>query len=261
MRYIHPAALIGLFLNVALGLGFFLEAGHLDLKDLGLNDMQMQNAVQHFIELLRVMYVGMLALQALALGMLVSRISAGVWLAGFATLFLLPVSLVYFIGILLTHNRIKYGPFTFAGAPATMARPHMAFAAYARKKLALFSGINALLFLFLFTQGSVNPSLIFLGLALAGLALVLRCAKFHALALYDDHFTLLPGALAFPLRIPYDSVRIATLLADQSIQFQMDAPGGVRLLTWSLSGIDPRERRQALEELGAALAAQNVPLQ
>jgi hypothetical protein len=54
---------------------------------------------------------------------------------------------------------------------------------------------------------------------------------------------------------------MATLCDDESIHFQKKTPDGVVVLVWSLRTVDPKERRNALEELGAALASHDVPLQ
>jgi hypothetical protein len=89
----------------------------------------------------------------------------------------------------------------------------------------------------------------------------MRARRNHALALYDDYFTLPPGLLAPRILIPYSIVRLATLNDDQSVRFDLDMPKGLARLRWSLRNVAPGYRREALEELGAALSAHGVPLE
>lgn len=259
MRFIHPAALVGLFLNLALGLMFFSVMASVDLSALSDQDQDTLEAVLEVLETVKTFYFVLLGLQALALGLIASRIRFGIHLALVAAFFMLPGSLVYGIGAMFSQDRVKYAD--VAIAPAKYTGAHYIFRAYATKKMYLFTGISTAFFLFMVMAGWGDVSLIFFGFALAGLYFAVRSAKHHALTLHDDYFTLSPGIFSRRLLVPYSSVGLATLFDDETIRFSFPLGSCPAILMWSLRTVDPKERRFALEELGAALAAHGVQLQ
>jgi hypothetical protein len=260
MRHIHPAALVGLIINFALGWIFFSAMESLDMSQFAGQDQEFMQALPPVLETIRTLFIGLLVFQALALGLIASGVRFGVILAVLAGFFSLPGSLVYCIGALFSHERVKYAAFAEA-PPDRPDAPALFFHALAAKKMFFFSGAALILFFFLLWTGWGDVAVLFLGLGLAGLFLALRSLRLRALTLHDDYCAVTPGLFSRRLRLSYADVNLATLLEDESIRFQMKTPDGTATLVWSLRTVEPRERRDALEKLGAALAAHDVPLE
>ena len=260
MRHIHPAALAGLLINFALGWIFFSAVQSLDVSRLTGQEQELLQALPPVLETIRGLFIGLLVCQALALGLIASGVKFGVILAVLAGFFSLPGSLVYCIGALFSYDRVKYAAFAEA-SPDRSGAPVLVFHALIAQKTFFFSGAALLLFFLLLWAGWGDVAILFLGLGLAGLFLALRSRRLHALTLQDDCCTVTPGLFSRRLLLSYSDVSLATLLEDESIRFQVKTPEGTATLAWSLRTVEPRQRRDALEKLGAALAAHGVPLE
>lgn len=258
MGHIHPAAWAGLLLNGMLTFVLFSGLNNLSPADIpAMDDPTLLRA----LEILRPIMLLLLGLQAVALGLIASRFKAGVVLAviaGFLIMPLMPWVLVYLMGCVLSHYRWKYAEFESVTAyghidasfPSTSAAtlPRFTIGGFALGALGIIAG-------------QADAGIIFLGLSLAGLYLSKRARKFYALSLHQTYFTVTPGLLVDPLAIPYSSVREATLYDDESIRFTVDSKAGQPVvLVWSLLRVEKKNRRAALESLGAALTARHVPL-
>jgi len=260
MRMIHPAAWAGLLLNAALA---FMLFHALEVMDLSTLEVAQQEAWEELrvliLETVRPFYLTLLLMQAVALFLIVRRAPFALPVAFIGGLLTIPLGFVYLLGSLLTYYRIKYAD--FAEAPAGYAGARYIFPSFILKKMRIFAGASFAVFVALLLLDSFNLSVSFLALTLVGLYCTLRAGKNHALALYDDSLTLTPGLLAPKLLLPYSNITLATLRENETIQFEVNTPGGSRSLIWPLLTVDPTQRRQAVEELGAALDARGVPLQ
>ena len=259
VRSLHPAAWIGFLLNCFFMYVLFNSLAAIDLSALPDEKRELMSMLSDTLYGFRFFYYGVLAAQAVALVLLAGRMPFGLGLAVGASIFMLPGSLVYLIGCALTHAQNRYPGFERTTPDYSRARfVFHSSAAFRMRTLAAASLGISLLFLF---AGWLNLGVIAFGFSLAALYTALRARRFHALALFSDHFSLTPGVFGAPLRIPYESVQLATLHDDESIHFSVRTPQGTSLLVWSLRTVVENERRSALEELGAALNAHNVPME
>jgi hypothetical protein len=259
MRLVHPAALVGLLLNFARVWMLFSNMENIVASQLSDQDPEILEAVISMLPTVRMLFIGLLLFQALALGLIATGVGFGSVLALVAGFFMLPESIIYCIGALLSRDRVKYA--AFAEASPDCAKARLIFRSQDRKKCFFFAGASLVLFVLFLLAGWEDQSVVFFGLALAGLFLALRATRYHALALHDDYFTLTPGIFSRRLLLPYSSVSLATLFDNESIHFQVQRPEGTAVLAWSLRTVVPEERRAALEELGAVLSEHGVPLQ
>ena len=260
MRMIHPAAWIGFLLNAALAFIFFHALGSMDPATLDATQQEAWGELQGFIlGTIRPLYQFLLLVQVLALVLIVYRMPFALPLVVICGMLTIPIGFVYLLGSLLTHYRIRYAD--FAVAPAGSAGARHVFPAFVLKRvqtmtIAGFIACAVLLFL-----QSLQMAGSFFALALVGLYCSIRAGRNHALALNHDSLTLTPALLAPTLLLPYSSITLATLHANETIEFEVAMPGGPRSLVWPLQTVAPGQRREAIEELGATLDASGVPLQ
>ncbi|MDR2489074.1 MAG: hypothetical protein LBD42_06250 [Desulfovibrio sp.] len=257
MRYIHPAVWAGLLLNAALMAMLSMTLSY--LRSLPPSEIStVDPSLFAALETLQPLMFPLLSIQAAAVGLIASRIKAGIVLAIIAGFFELPASLVYIIGCLLSHYRFKYSVFPSVAAhdqaqavfPSAYVSilPYLALGGFALGALC-------------FVTGSRDWGLMAFSLGLAGSYLHSRAKKFYALSLHHTYFTVTPGLFADPLKILYSTVQAATLHADKSIHFTIEAkPGQTLTLFWSLLKVEKKSRQAALESLGTTLAAHYVPL-
>lgn len=260
MRMIHPAAWVGLFLNAVLA---FMLYQALEVTDDTLMDAASQEAWKEFssfmLGTIRPVHLTLLLAQAVALGLMVLRVPFSLAVAFITAFLTIPGSFVYLLGCLLTHYRIQYAEFPVA--PPGDAGAWRIFPSFVFRKMLLFTAISFALCIILLALGDFSFSVTFFAAALVGLYCAYRAKVHPALSLYTTHCMLTVGLLAPRLLIPYDSVTLAILHDNESIQFEIRTPGGTRTLVWPLLTVAPAQRRQAVEELGAALDAHGVPLQ
>lgn len=259
MRYIHPAAWMGLLLNIGLAYILFSALMNIEVASLPEQERAIMESLLAAVGELRPFYYGLLLVQGIAIGLISARLTFGLWIAFAAAFFMLPGSLVYLIGCTLSHYRVKYA--AYETAPPDYAGALYIFPSFAVKRARVFAGVCLALFAVFMLTGLLDVSLVFLGMGAVGVYCSSRAGKFHPLSIHEDYFSLTPALFAGRLLIPYESVQLATLFDNEVIQFQIETPQGVRVLGWPLRSVDVRARRDALEELGAALAAHHVPLQ
>ena len=261
MRIVHPAALVGLLLNVML---FFILYRTLESMELAVMDDASRAAWGEFNSLMlgtiRPFHMTLLFAQTAALVLMVMRVPfVPLVLAFIAAGLTLPGSLVYLIGCLLSHYRIKYAAFPVA--PPAYQGASFIFPSFAVRKMRVFAAISFAAGLFLLWLGDYSFSVTFFAVSIVGVYCLYRAKAIHALSLHDRHLTLSPGLLAPKLLSPYDAVELATLFENGVIQFEIGTPGGTQRLVWPSQAVEPALRRQAIEELGSALGAHGVPLQ
>lgn len=259
MRNIHPAAVAGLLLNFVLAWMLFTTLGSFDLSLLEPQDRELMASLLDAVYAIRPIYYGLLAVQALALGLIAMRIRLGLPLAVIAAFFMLPGSLVYLVGCTLSHYRGKYADFAVAPASVYDGALFVYRSAWA-KKLRIATGVSIVLSVGCLLLGYLDFSLILFGVALAGFYCSVRAGKNHALALRDSALVLTPELFAPRLVIPYVQIEQATLLDTERIILDVETPAGPRRFPWLLRSLEPGERLAAIEELGAALAAHGVAL-
>jgi hypothetical protein len=260
MRMIHPAAWVGLLLNAVLAFIFFHALEVMDLATLEAAQREAWGELKTFIlDTVRPLYLMLLLMQTVALVLMVYRAPFALPLAFIGGLLTIPVGFVYLLGSLLTHYQIRYADFVVA--PEGHAGAYHIFPAFAVKRMRILTSASFIAFGMLFIMQNLQMAASFLALALVGLYSVLRAGKNHALALYNEGLTLTPGVLAPTLMLPYSNITLATLHENDVIQFEVSTPGGSRSLVWPLHTVAPGQRREAIEELGAALDARGVPLQ
>ena len=260
MRMIHPAAWGGLLLN---GMLAFLLYHALENMDLSLMDAASQQAWGEFnqfmLETIRPFHLTLLLAQAAALFLMVLKVPFALFIAFVAASLTIPGSFVYLLGCLLTHYRIKYAE--FHTAPPGYIGARFCFPSFALRKMRVFTIISALAFMMLLLMGDYSVSATFFAVALVGLYCVFRAKANNALSLHEEYLTLTVGLFTPRLLIPYNSIRLATLHNYDVIQLDVETSSGTHPVIWPLQAVEPRERRHAVEEMGAALDAHGVPLQ
>jgi len=259
MRMIHPAAWAGLLLNAVLAFMFFQAIAVMDLGTLEPAQQEAWGEMKAIIlDTIRPIYLALLLMQAVALALIVHEAPFALPLAIIGGLLTIPVGFVYLLGSLLTHYQVRYAD--FAVARMGYAGAYHIFPASALKKIRILTSASLIVFVLLMVP-NIQMAASFLALAVVGLYCSLRAGKNHALALYNEGLTLTPTLLAPTVMLPYSSITLATLHENETIQFEVNTPGGPRSLVWPLHTVDPEQRREAIEELGAALDARGVPLQ
>lgn len=259
MRYLHPAAAVGLVLNFLLAYTLLTFLGSINPALLPPQEQELIGAMIESLPVMRTIFYLVLTAQAAALLLICLRFSFGLPIACVAAFFMLPASLVYLLGCVFSHYRVKYD--AFPPAPKDYAGAEKIFASSGSRKSLILAGAMGLCLLLASLLNSFDLSVVFFCLILVALYLYLRSRSHHALSLHQDYFTITPSMFSGRLLIPYESVRLATLLEDGSIHFQVETPEGLRLLGWSLKSVEQAARRDALESLGGALAEHQVPLQ
>lgn len=256
---LHPAAWIGFFLNCLVAFLFVSALTGIDLSLFSEEEQAILGLVLEKADAIRMIFFAVLAAQAIALGLLATRSPFGLVLAVLGALLMLPGSLFYLIGCLLTHYRNKL--LDFAPAPPIYAQARASFASAYAPKMRIISSVSIAVSFLAIYAGWMNAAAICFGVSLAGLYFAVRTRKLPPLAVFDQYFTLTPGIFATGVLVPYNSVKLATLKPDQSITFQVETEKGARALVWSLQSVIAAERREALEELGKALSSHGVPLE
>lgn len=255
---LHPAAWIGFLLNCLVAFFFMSAIAAIDPSLFSEDEQLMLGVLLEQADSLRVIFYVVLAMQAVALGMLATRVPFGLALACLGSVLMLPGSLLYLIGCLLSHYRNKYLDFT--PAPSNYSGALFRFSsAFAPKMRITASVAIALSFLAVLT-GWVNAAAVCFGVSIAAFYFAIRTRRMPPLTLFDKHLTLTPGLFASSLLIPYSSIRVATLMPNESIVFTVESEARERPLTWSLLSVAAPERREALEALGKILSENGVTL-
>jgi hypothetical protein len=255
---LHPAAWIGFLLNCLVAYLFLTALAGIDISAFTEEEQYLIGMVMEKGETIRSILYVTLAMQAVALGLLATRSPLGLAVAVLGALLMLPGSLVYLIGCLLTHYRNKFLEFT----PALKAYGEALFrfsSASAPIMRITASASIALSFLAVYT-GWLNAAALCFGVSLAALFFAFRSRTIPPLAIFEDCFTVTPGLFASSVLIPYAKVSLATLRPDECILFLVETEQGLRSLPWSLRSVLHSERREALERLGSALSEHGVPL-
>lgn len=258
MRNIHPAAWIGLLLNIFFAYLLYSALGKVDLAPLTESDRAIIQAVLEGLEAVKPYHLAMLAGQALALGLMVSRLPFGLGLAIFTSLLTMPGSIVYCVGSLLTFYRVRYSAFEQIAPDAKNARE--VFKSTSIKRMNVFSLVCLGAFFLCALMGEMDLSASFAIAGLAGLVFLSRAKKHPALCLFNEYCVVTPGLFSSGILLPYERIHSATLLETEVIHFTVETPEGPRTLVWALQTVEPNERRAAVEALGAALASHNVQL-
>ncbi len=259
MRNVHPAALAGVLLNFALAWMLFAALANFDMSLLRPEDQETMRAVIEAVQAVKPVYYGLLALQLIALAFIVLRVRFGLGLAAVAAFFMLPGSLIYIIGCALTYYRVRYDGFSAPDKKDPYGGALFVYPSAWAPKARIATGVAMLSSLGALLLGYHDIALVLFGVSLAGFYCAFRAGRHHALALLRDAFVIVPDLFAPRLAVAYRDVREATLLDDKII-FDLETPGGARQLAWGLRSLDVRERNEAVEELGAALAAHHVSL-
>lgn len=264
MRNIHPAALIGLLLNFILAYLLFAALLGLDVSGLEPADQELFEALSLAVAEVRPIFYALLAAQAVALGLIGAGIGTGLGLAMAAGFFMLPGSLIYLLGCALSYYNVKYAafrkaPLNYAGAHFLFPGANMIKTRILTMALLLSAGL-CLLTGYATGYNTYDMMFIMLGLALAGAYCMARARRQAALGLYDQHLTLCPALFASPILLPYKDIAGAQLRDDGGIVFDLKGGNGPGRLVWQSTAVLPAQRRQALEELGAALTASGVAL-
>ncbi|MDR0826645.1 MAG: hypothetical protein LBN33_02040 [Desulfovibrio sp.] len=273
MRNIHPAAWVGLFLNLLMGWMLFSGLSSVDLNAFPGEEREVIESFVQTALAVRPIFMGLLVVQAIALALISTGSKLGLPLSMIAGLLTLPGSIIYMLGSAMSNCRVRYAD--FRPAPSGHAGALYVFPAAALKKarvwtLALIVGTLAAMWM-----GSYDAMIISGGMVLAGAYCMWRAAKNNALGLHERHFVLSPAFFAQPLLIFYDRVLEARLVEGKEgsgplgalragggakIRFRVETGAGTRDLDWPLSQLFPKDVAPALRELGDALTLHNVPL-
>ena len=254
MRFIHPATWAGIFFNCFLIYVLFSAFNNLDISTIPPSERALIEMVQSARPILFLMLVA----QVVAIALIASRFAAGLVLAGISAFFMMPASILYLMGCLLSHFNWKYD--AFAAAPKGYAGAIRQFRAVAARNMWYATAASMGLCFVTFAGGMIDLAAIFLSTGIASIYMAMRSGEAHALSLHETYIIIVPALLAKRILVPYDTVNKAALLADETIIFEVRTGTGTYPLTWSLRSVEPASRREALEELGAALTAHNVPL-
>jgi hypothetical protein len=261
MHNIHPAAWLGLLFNLAVGWLVFSGVNTLDVSALPATDQETARNFIQAVSAVRPFFFGLLLIQVVSLALIASGRGYGLIPAAAAAFFMMPGSLFYLIGCALSHCRVKYAAFRPAPSASALGR-----ALFVRRSsyLPVSRALTVTFFLAAAASHmllrSPDFTLIFAGLAAAGVYCTLRAGKNPALRLFDEYFVFSPAFFAHPLLARYVEVEEARLKDRDTIIFLLHTDAGTRELRWSLHNLDKQSRKDAVTELGAALEAHQVPL-
>lgn len=262
MRNIHPAVWCGLVLNFIVIYAVLFAFNMPEFSEIAAQQGLQQAEIEEVIDGTRVIMYGLLLIQGVAVALIVSRNRLGFILAVCSSVLLAPpLSLLYLMGCALTDARVKFAGFPKAPKrPEQLGKPLYAFRPLAarrtRNTMFAMMGMSALAVV----SGWLSAALTLFGVTLCLIYMAIRTAGRPALALYNEGFTLLPSLFADCIALPYTAITQATLLDNGSIHFQITLNDRRKVLVWSQASVEPAERQTALEELGSALAAHDVPL-
>lgn len=252
LRLVHPAAWGGLLLHATLLYMMYTLTGA-PREALSAEELALVEMTASALPVL----VGLLALQALSLALILSGSRFGIVAALISACLMIPIGFIYGVGCLLTYYAIRLAPFERVPRGPS---PGRAFPSACMRPLRIGSAVGiagGLICLFLLRTPFFG---LFLGCGCLALYLALRVAANPPLALGRDELILTPALLAGRVRLPYASIRKATLFDNQRIRFAVETPEGVRELEWSLESVRAGDRRDAFEGLAEALGAADVPM-
>ena len=256
--HLHPAAWIGFLLNCLVVYLFLTALAGIDVNVFTEEERHLIGAVMEKGEAIRSILYVILAMQAVAMGLLATRSVLGLPIAVLGALLMLPGSLVYLIGCLLTHYRNKFSD--FIPAPKAYGEALFRFSAAFAPIMRIAASVSIALSFLAVYIGWLNAAALCFGVSLAALFFAFRSRTTPPLAIFRDCCTVTPGLFASSVLIPYASIRLATLRPDECILFEVETEQGLRSLPWSLRSVVQSERREALERLGSALSEHGVPL-
>jgi hypothetical protein len=260
MRNLHPAAWVGLLFNLAMGWLVFAGVNALDISTLPEPDRATAETFIQAVSAVRPLFFGLLLLQALALALIASGRGYGLIPAALASFLMLPCSLPYMIGSLLSHGRVVYADYRTVPAAARAQALFVFRSAYLSKARALTAIFTLATFACYALLHSPDLMLIGAGLAATGAYCMLRAGRHPALSLHDDYFIFSPAFFAPLIAAKYKEIEEARLEDTNAITFRLSTEAGTRALRWHLRNLDRRDKKEAVTELGAALEMHRVPL-
>ena len=258
MRFIHPVAWVGFFLNCALAYGFLAS---MDTVPPELYEQVVGESVnmQDVLSQVRSIFTIFLLFQALSVVLLRLQPKVGLLLGVLAGLVaVLPVSMVYILGIIFSYYGVIYDGYETAPAEG-QGVGHEAMDWRARRMLfqGLF-GVGA--GVILFGVGAVSiGGFVVIGSLLFSLV-ALRAQRTSPFGIYDEYLALMPNLFSKRVMLPYTVIRSATLLSDETIQFTVVLKGSLQSFSWSLACIDPAQRKATVQRLAETLTHNGVEL-
>lgn len=266
IRTVHPIAWFGLALNCLLAFWMYSRLGSMDISLMSGQEKEHWEAIiQFMLEGIRPLHIMLLLTQAAALALMLLKVSIALFVACVASLFTMPGSLVYLLGCLLTHYRVKNAGFMVAppdSGGSGDAEGAAVFPSFAVKKMLAFAGLAGALCLVCLAAGNATLALTFLALAVIGGYLAFRAGRRPALSLHASGLALSPGVLSERLALPYADMNQVTLFLQpkERLQFDIATPAGPKTFEWPLRTIEPGRRREALDVLADSLRSQGVAL-
>ncbi len=252
LRLVHPAAWGGLLLHCVFVVLMYM------LKDIPRADLSAEETAMLDLFAAAIPFLqGIIAVQCVALWLIISGSRLGVIAAVVSGCLTIPAGFIYIVGCLFTYHAVRFAPFE----RALRLAPGRAFpSAFVAPLFAAAVGclFGAVLCFFLSQPASFVA--LFLSAGFLALYLSRRVSANPPLALGRDGLTLTPAIFSERLRLPYASISKATLLDNQSILFTVRTPYGQKELVWPLASVRADSRREAFDALGEALEAAAVPM-
>ena len=258
MRFIHPVAWVGFFLNCALAYGFLAS---MDTIPPELYEQMVGEAVnmQEVLSQVRSIFATFLLFQALSFVLLRIQPKVGLLLGVLAGLVaVLPVSMVFILGVVYSYYAVIYDAYE----TAPVEQPGMGFVIMDwRPRRMLFQGLIGFgVGVLLLGIGAVSIG----GFAVIGSLLyslvALRVQRTPPFGLYEEYLALVPNLFAKRVMLPYSAIKSATLLSDETIQFTVMLKGSLQSFSWPLASIDPAGRKEIVQRLAETLTRNGVEL-
>jgi hypothetical protein len=271
MRIVHPAAWLGLCINLFFVAALVFSINHLPVEEFEKLFGEIDRG--EFISLMQRMLFLLVSLQALALFLFDIKAFVNVLvrtpsllflrrmalaLALFAGFFMLPCSAAYMLGVALTYANIELALFEDAynlaptageAFPSSRIR-NMRLAGYGCFAVAAMTAAVGMLEVTLF------------GIAAGGVLIWLakRVYRRPPLVVHQDGLALMSTAMSKYIFLPYADMVSATLRDNATICFSMRVGNMDREYVWPLAAIESRFRQQAVELVADTLAENHVEL-
>lgn len=256
MQLIHPAAIAGILLNGGFIGALYILLPRVDVSVLPADQQLMLEQTAQTLPL----FFFVLLVQAVSLLLLQKKHILGVVGAAIGVFLMLPASLVYGVGCLLTYQNVRFRDFSVASPPVSSAK--QVFRSNFITSSLGTAAVCGFMSWFFLSSGALDAGGIALICSIMSLILAVRVQSNPPLAFYESSMVVVPAFFSKRIELPYAALRSATLFQNKTIEFVLhDADRGLLRLNWSLNTVQRSEQKRALEIMARVLRDHNVALQ
>lgn len=259
LRKIHIAMWIGLAINLGYSM-VPVDIGELaKTLDVAIESQEMEDQIMSMTNMFR---FGFLFFQVMGIFLFFMNPRAGLIVSLCASVPTFLNSCVYIFGAVFTYYRFRFQ--AFGQRPDVQEFTGMSYANFRSSMLLKNSLIlfGASLFVVIVLPSPITAffALISMFIAVVLLVVGVRLKWMPALAFFKSGLTVVPHIMAYPVYIPYDTMRAATLLASNAVQFQVVMDNGMHMVVLPLQYIRPEDRKNAVAQIAETLQAHDIQL-